>query len=1008
MNISGYDDDNYHNGNTFIEGNLFVDGKVYDSGGGTEIPIVNATAHPGLELYAGTNPATGGIIFPVDKNQIIKKHGNWRIISGRVNMTLSIDGFNLFTLAFNIPVGDTIGNINNIYINGGVSVNVGGNSPNFLAQSVTTTLGKLRISFVTTDKAVWPQGVTVDTSAKYCISYITVNSDPANESLNLSSAVENPMVENLDAGNFNISNVDNIQATTFNGGSILTNPLVATLDMTSNTITNAGQINNGGNEIIALLTNDLVLQSTLGKVTIAAPLISIQGNLGMNNNDILSSDTVEMKQLSANAQSVIFVNDTLNLQGTKDVVNALNMSTTYLKTQEIEHTAGIGASIINVRNGLDLKTNDLLDIGSVHTANLRHSTNTANPINIINDLDFQDLTEIKNVKGIGISGNMAFKLDAKVINTLDLAENDITRCRRMGTERMIHPDGAGNSISFDSGIQLVTGVLNGLTTLNITNDLTIKNFSGKTTVESRRREESSNFAVIDTVHIYDVLGLTESTINEGGFDYYVLLPNTTYVIHANITVTQGFKFGINCVLKGMSTAVSITFDESTANIIGFKSTDQNFIIQDLTIIGGGGHFSNSPVGLFSATNINTAGSAPFYGRNKRCLISGCNISAPYSLGFITGFGTVNVLSNFINGGGAVVGGLYTTDGLDVKDGLSFELRGNKIVLFKGAQATSSLKMLNFVTSSGTAPGSIPIGINAVIITGNIFHPRDSEIAISFDSGAVIAVGTISANTFLRTGGTGNIISYPNVSFGNYNAQCIQNFEINGNAGVTDSGPVMAIAYLDTAPVAISSATFTDLQVPITMIAPINNSKRFGIKLVMTGTTGGNYIAGGYIRSVTDPTMTAQVVYSENILGNNIVYITDMSKAFPDALNYESLDTSGALSGAVSTGVTVGNGGNLELVMFDRDDMDLQMSCQISYENSASDKEIQFIMAKDDGAGFVERPYSVISATNPRAGRGDSCTMVHNVRLSYLDIVKLQYKYIDLVDTSIRLITFTGQ
>ena len=95
-------------------------------------------------------------------------------------------------------------------------------------------------------------------------------------------------------------------------------------------------------------------------------------------------------------------------------------------------------------------------------------------------------------------------------------------------------------------------------------------------------------------------------------------------------------------------------------------------------------------------------------------------------------------------------------------------------------------------------------------------------------------------------------------------------------------------------------------------------------------------------------------------------------------------------------------------MFDRDDMDLQMSCQISYENDATDKEIQFIMAKDDGTGFVERPYSIISATNPRSARGDSCTMVHNVRLSYLDIIKLQYKYIDSVNTSITLITFTGQ
>ena len=98
MNSSGFSIDNYHDGNTTINGNLFVDGKVFDAGGGGEIPLVFSTNHIGLDVYAGTNSATGGIVDITDLKQIVKKHGNWRIVSGNVTMSLLINGYSNFTI----------------------------------------------------------------------------------------------------------------------------------------------------------------------------------------------------------------------------------------------------------------------------------------------------------------------------------------------------------------------------------------------------------------------------------------------------------------------------------------------------------------------------------------------------------------------------------------------------------------------------------------------------------------------------------------------------------------------------------------------------------------------------------------------------------------------------------------------------------------------------------------------------------------------------------------------
>ena len=640
-------------------------------------------------------------------------------------------------------------------------------------------------------------------------------------------------------------------------------------------------------------------------------------------------------------------------------------------------------------SGIDMNSKTItMDGGNIDNAATLQCVDIQNPI-IGDPVNFNSSITTNN-KSIDLNGSFIdnCSLIANLGNIdIKTTTNNITLSNlTSGDIKLSTPSG---------DLSLISG-----TTSTIMNNTKIEQFA------LRVEGSTSGTNKIDTVNIYAASGFTETVLSIFGFDYYDLLPNCTYIIHNQITITSGFNFGVNTVIRGASTSASVTFDESTKNIIGFRSVDQNLIVQDLTTIGGGGHFNSTNVGLFQGSNFNTGGTSPIYGRNKRCLISGCNIVAPFSLGKIQGFGTTNVLSNFINGGGAVAASTYTTHGLDVSDGLSFELRGNKMVLFKGAQSASTLKMINFVDSTITP---VVLGINACIITGNIIHPRDSETGINFEDGALVELGTISANTLIRTGGVAALIGYQNQAiFDNYNVKSIEHFEISGNAGIIDSEPVLEI------PTGIhnqiSSATWIDLDIPITSIGPMDMSKRFAIKFIATGVTSGSYKKGNFIESTTSPTIRGYIVDVQQLtLTSDIIYVTDMNGIFPDLLGYREVDSSLTSTGIASSGLQIGsNSNNLELYYFDRDSHDIQFGCQISYENDQKEKEIQFRFSKVDGASYVGLESSIIQSTNPRQDRGDSTSLIHLDRMNFGDLIKIEYQYIDAVNTTITRINWTGK
>ena len=1001
MDISGRSLDNLHEGNTLIEGNLTVTGDLQASGADVKSEYLDS----GTYTPTISTPTAGWSVL-LQQAAVYKKNGNLITVGVDISVGWTAPTTNPVSIRITVPSQDLFEADVSIYAFASGSILGRYSVSNVIKINAST----YNVTFNTAD--VFTVSATANVSL--ILVYKLEGADVPASVLVIGGTggtgdVKNPLLSTLNAGGYDIINVGDLQATTFNGGTLLNNPLTTALDMDSNNITNIATADaqlmntNSFNAIAPNTTINVLSDLTFDETNIYQLSSIFNGGLafGINAPNIsITGPTTYNSNINMNANSI---------------TGAAEVKTDVLYTGTVAHP--IGPNDILFNDTIDLQTKNIKNVGTLQTvSSITFSPSgsgivmNSKPIDMVGgNIDNAATIQCVDIEHPLPNNSITFNSDiATNSKPIDLNGSFIDNCSLIANLGDIDIKTISNNITLSNttsgDIKLSTpsgdlSIISGTTSF-VMNNAKIEQFA------LRVEGSTSGTNKIDTVNIYATSGFNETVVGISGFDYYDLLPNCTYIIHNQITVTNGFNFGVNTVIRGASTSASITFDESTKNIIGFRASDQNLIVQDLTTIGGGGHFNSTNVGLFQGSNFNTGAASPFYGRNKRCLISGCNVVAPFSLGKIQGFGTTNILSNFINGGGGTPASTYTTHGLDVSDGLSFELRGNKMVLFKGAQTTSTLKMINFVDS---VISPVVLGINAVIITGNIIHPRDAETGINFENGALVELGTISANTLIRTGGVAALIGYQNQTlFDNYNVKSIEHFEISGNAGIIDSEPVLEI------PTGIhnqiTSATWIDLDIPITSIGPINMSKRFAVKFIATGVTGGSYKKGNFIESTTSPTIRGYIVDVQQLtLTSDIVYITDMNGIFPDLLGYREVDASLTSTGIASAGLQIGsNSDNLELYYFDRDSHDIQFGCQISYENDQKEKEINFRFSKVDGASYVGLENSIIQSTNPRQDRGDSASLIHLVRMNFGDLIKIEYQYVDAVNTTITRMNWTGK
>lgn len=371
----------------------------------------------------------------------------------------------------------------------------------------------------------------------------------------------------------------------------------------------------------------------------------------------------------------------------------------------------------------------------------------------------------------------------------------------------------------------------------------------------------------------------------GGFHH--LVDNTNYIITNSITMTNGIQFGVNNSLSGSGFSSSLIF----GNIVtGFKSLNQNVYISNITIEGGG----DNPIGLCDFVNIDYNSSAPFWGREKRCKLLSVNFINFYNLGRIDGFATNNIIDCLIGGTSVLQ---RPNRGFVCSNGLSLEFNNNKVVLFKGTSVSSTTSLLTIANNNTYDPLGISIGFNAVNIIGNIIHPRDKEIGINVEPLSTTSLGTISGNTFIRTGGLGPLINYTDQAvFNNYNPSEIKNYQVSSNNGVIDSNPVVKIDYNNNTNVTVipSINTYVDIIPPTDTYDAITLNTHIGVQMLMTNT----------VPFVVDEIITGSLSGAQarvvDVVSATEYYVIDTTGTFA---NTEALTGNIAGVGSIAVGVT---------------------------------------------------------------------------------------------------------
>jgi hypothetical protein len=319
-----------------------------------------------------------------------------------------------------------------------------------------------------------------------------------------------------------------------------------------------------------------------------------------------------------------------------------------------------------------------------------------------------------------------------------------------------------------------------------------------------------------------------------------LADNTAYIIFGTVNVgTNSITYGNNSSLLGNDILTSkLIFEGSGSKLI---TRNQSLYLRDLFITCDSGQ-------LFDALDIDyliDPAVDPFQGRGKffrviNCVLFGGTAGNGSDVGYIEGFATTNFNNNVVRNWDI---------GLKASNGLSFEATANKSVLWNQQGADMiTLRDDNWSNQPDNATGYIPTGINALIITGNILHPKNNEFAWKVEIGHNTKAGTISGNTFILTGNTtGGIL---NPAGQDYND--LANFTIKNNQGGIDNTALIQ-SYIDpdgtTATTALTQNVVTKVDFNDLILSSnnlffsqrilVNSTQFFEVQQIITGQTSTN-------------------------------------------------------------------------------------------------------------------------------------------------------------------------
>lgn len=764
MNSSGYNLDNLHNGDTFIEnGSLFVDGQIIAEGatGQTEY-LDSGTYAPVFSNLLNINSV--GVKSGINQETIFTKNGNVVTLSTNLDINypaINNPGITIFRFAMTVPSSLDIFDAKmlniapcvtgstefGIVLTGGFYVSEGVYTLQLQANNINIAGANSSLSLKLVYKL---EGADVPATA-----IVTSGGGTGGD-------VRNPMEENLNGGGFSITNIQDLTSQ----GTITANSIVA-----PNVLTNP--LNNDLN------LNGNLLQNSVGStanINMTPTSMTINGEVGFNDNIFVQKITGGDPNNGLIIDNTSGINENIYIRGDALIMEntGLSMNGRLIKNN-VSDTAYVQINPANlIINGDTVFDNNIIMSGEIVGTNsttglILDSTGTNNNI-YVRGGEFA----IDNTLGLSMQGRLLSN-----VGIIQSNANDITLRPLIGVGAgNLNIEGNYTNIQSNFGLKMNTKIISDCSTIKSDNsDLTISaatlnNTAPANIILSGNRVDISTPNGIDMLQhdINNCNALITKQINnvkiiqsESDFNGSTNLSGV-YHIYGQVSMTNEYTLVGNTSLIGIGgrDLSSLDFNLGGPNAHCINNNDHNLDIINL-------NFSNisANAALFFCSNTS---------KDKILTITNSSFRDCENGGVldITGFDLVDlnqVLFQYNEVSGKHV---YFDSGSKLQiSSCEFLRQANR------ALTTFGTAPMITIAQTGTTWG-------AINISGNLLHPQRSQDGINLGTITPLEA-VISSNTFISVGlTTGQLINYTAGDINNY-----PSLIVSDNSGVKNQKALLS-------------------------------------------------------------------------------------------------------------------------------------------------------------------------------------------------------------------------
>jgi hypothetical protein len=762
MNTGGFSEQNFHDGDTTIAGNLTVSGQIFANTGNNSSEYLDSgdyktTITPGgiawntLTLTPGTSAryAKNGNIVQF----YVTLRGNIKANQPSAVFTLTVPAFDLFGV---VPLPFATVSSTFILSDGSVF--------NVFSNTLSTTSNISSIALLYNRSS----GSNITTSIDFDITLtykLTGEDIPASVLVSGGGGsggdVQNPMINNLNGGGFNLTNFGDISATTFNGGDILTNPPTVDLNMAGFNIYNVNGLE------VEIMSNFID----------GAP-IGVASNIDMKGNNILAvsalsatdivNDTIFLKRIIKN--SLLSV-DEIQVEKIKMLEN-INMDNNSIDNVNVLTTNAITSDqvSIDINRSIDFKSTSSL-IGCIDIRTNSIGLNDAKEITINGDVSMSgnNISGCSDIRtnSIGLNGAPAITINGN----MNMAGNTV-----FGAQDILTTKIEAEILDISSKLELFgTGVIeNALSTQ--TTELKVSNIKSDTVGVPTAPVNFLNHIEMNNYSIFNLGNLNTTSINiSSSLDVPII--NTIKYIR-NLGDITSFNFSgvyVVCGIITIPSATTFTTSDDTV-FIGYDREETGFIFNNPSLDAGFCLTSTSHnISFINMRISNISPSRSLFSFNdppklkKITMLNSLFINCKnQSVVLITGYDLVDINQTVFELC------FPTADHLTISECDKIQI--SNCTLYKSIG--------NFGSTPGTAPLILLAGVCGLVnINGTCINTQAAQDGIKIDNSFNVTRAMIGGNTLQSTLSTGQLL--------NYNANIHPNLLVSDNAGVRDNRSILS-------------------------------------------------------------------------------------------------------------------------------------------------------------------------------------------------------------------------